>query len=365
MRYLPLFALLAALLPAATVSAQTSERCFAETGYCISGRIRQFWEQNGGLPVFGFPITPQQTETIEGKPVQVQWFERNRLELHPENAAPYDVLLGRLGAQVPVEPPGAPIAACRFFAVTSQNVCGPILAAWSASGLRLDANPAVNVEESLALFGLPLTGLRTETLADGRAYQVQWFERARFEIHPENQPPYNVLLGLLGREANPRAQAAPRAVTTVAAQPTQLSIPTVGVDARTVATGLDARRVPIVLDHDVSWYDRSAMPGQGENIVFWGHVLRFSNAPNIPAPFERLKNVSIGAALSLTDANGTVHRYRVSRVVFVKPNEVDWILPQGRELVTLVSCYGDQVINNGEVVDMTLRQITIAERVDN
>jgi hypothetical protein len=29
---------------------------------------------------------------------------------------------------------------------------------------------------------------------------VQYFERARFEYHPENQPPYDVLLGLLGRQ---------------------------------------------------------------------------------------------------------------------------------------------------------------------
>lgn len=32
------------------------------------------------------------------------------------------------------------------------------------------------------------------------AYQVQWFERARFELHPENPAPYQVLLGLLGNE---------------------------------------------------------------------------------------------------------------------------------------------------------------------
>jgi hypothetical protein len=88
---------LAALAPAG-VSAQTAQRCFSETGFCIEGRIREFWEQNGGLPVFGYPTGPQQQELIEGKPFQVQWFERNRLELHPENARPYDVLLGRLGA---------------------------------------------------------------------------------------------------------------------------------------------------------------------------------------------------------------------------------------------------------------------------
>jgi len=47
---------LMAFPPAQTAYAQ-SERCFAETGHCISGRFRQFWEENGGLPVFGFPIT--------------------------------------------------------------------------------------------------------------------------------------------------------------------------------------------------------------------------------------------------------------------------------------------------------------------
>lgn len=38
-------------LPARPAGAQAGERCFAETGLCISGRIREFWEQNGGLPV--------------------------------------------------------------------------------------------------------------------------------------------------------------------------------------------------------------------------------------------------------------------------------------------------------------------------
>jgi hypothetical protein len=30
---------------------------------------------------------------------------------------------------------------------------------------------------------------------------VQYFERARFEYHPENQAPYNVLLGQFGQRA--------------------------------------------------------------------------------------------------------------------------------------------------------------------
>ena len=43
------------------------------------------------------------------------------------------------------------------------------------------------------------------------------------------------------------------------------------------------------------------------------------------------------------------------------PSEVDYILPKDKEMVTLVSCIGDKVINNGEVVDESHRLITIAE----
>src|SRR5215213_4943434 len=117
--------------------AQAGARCFPETGYCIAGPIRDFWERNGGLMVFGFPITPQQPELIERRPTQVQWFERSRLELHPENLWPYDVLLGRMGAdrlgQLRLNwkafPRDAPAADCRAFAETGHAICGALLAA--------------------------------------------------------------------------------------------------------------------------------------------------------------------------------------------------------------------------------------------
>lgn len=183
------------------------ERCFPETGYCISGRIREYWEQNGGLPVFGYPVTPQRAETIEGQSFQTQWFERNRLELHPENARPYDVLLGRLGDDLLRQggrdwtqfPTSQPQDGCRYFPETQHNVCGEILAAWRANGLEFDGQAGKSEAENLALFGLPLSEPQTEII-EGKPYTVQWFERARFELHPENAPPYNVLLGLLGNE---------------------------------------------------------------------------------------------------------------------------------------------------------------------
>lgn len=195
-----------------TAAAQSDERCFEETNYCISGPIREFWEQNGGLAVFGLPLGPQQAyEAEEGRSVQAQWFERHRLELHPENPAPYNVLLGRLGVDrltqqgrdwrdfPPLDPNDADAENCRFFSETNHQVCGPFLEAFRAYGLSFPGVPGISHEESLALFGLPISEPMTETI-EGHELTVQWFERARFELHPENQPPYNVLFGRLGAE---------------------------------------------------------------------------------------------------------------------------------------------------------------------
>ncbi len=191
---------------------ESGQRCFAETGFCISGRIGEFWQQQGGLAIFGLPISRQQELLVDGVPRQVQWFERNRLELHPENTQPYDVLLGRIGVERLEQQgrnwwtfePGSTASSsgqpCQFFADTQHSICGDILNAWRSSGLELDRRPGTSEAESLSLFGMPLSEAQTETLGDGQAYVVQWFERARFEIHTQYAPPAHVLLGLLGTE---------------------------------------------------------------------------------------------------------------------------------------------------------------------
>jgi hypothetical protein len=51
----------------------------------------------------------------------------------------------------------------------------------------------------LDVFGYPLTPAEFVSTAEG-AFLTQYFERARFELHPENLPPYDVLLGRLGDE---------------------------------------------------------------------------------------------------------------------------------------------------------------------
>ncbi len=177
-------------LPPAPPPPATDQRCFPETGQCISGPIRSYWERNGGLPVFGYPITPQRVEMVENRTLQVQWFERDRLEIQADGL----VTAGRLGVER-LEQLGTPwvqgtlsgsAPPCIDFPQTGYQVCNPAFAAyWRANG-------------GLERFGYPVTG-EFQTELEGRVYTVQYFERRRFELHPEVGPNV-VLLGLLGRE---------------------------------------------------------------------------------------------------------------------------------------------------------------------
>jgi Glycosyl hydrolase family 99 len=191
--------------------AQTDGPCrmFTETGHQVCGRILEYWEQNGGLPVFGYPIADQAAQQVESKAFQTQLFERNRLELHPENARPYDVLLGRLGFDSLAKQgrdwnkfgkadPSTP----HYFAETAHAIAPQFWGYWSSHGLEFDGQPGKSFQESLALFGLPLSEpVMEQSATDGKTYLTQHFERARFEFHPENAgTQYEVLLGLLGRE---------------------------------------------------------------------------------------------------------------------------------------------------------------------
>jgi hypothetical protein len=210
--------------------AQTDQRCFPETGFCIVGRIREYWEQNGGIPVFGYPIEQQRQELIENNSLQVQWFERNRIELHPENEAPYDVLLGRLGEDRLRQtgrnwrafPTSTAQPNCHYIAETKHNICGDILTLWRANGIELDGISGINAAESISLFGQPLSDLQPETI-NGQRLMVQWFERARLEIHPTPAP---VLLGLLGVEYRSSKFQTPTPIATPTKTPTPIATPT-------------------------------------------------------------------------------------------------------------------------------------------
>jgi WD40 repeat protein len=187
---------------------------FPETGRRICDRFLEYWRQNGGLSQQGLPLTDlfDEVNPTDGKTYKTQYFERARFELHPDNAAPYEVLLGLLGLEqfAPRYPgvltpvPGDPFAGdigdrqCERFDATNETVCGPFLRYWHKHG-------------GLAQQGYPISPVFLETnLADGKQYPTQYFERARFEYHPENaNTPYAVLLGHLGREQHRRYNSYP------------------------------------------------------------------------------------------------------------------------------------------------------------
>ena len=169
--------------------------CYPQTNLCLAGVFRAYVEAHGGVAVNGYPLTEETAATLEdGRVYQVQYFERVRLEYHPEHAGTtYEVLLGHFGRRIllattgrEVAPPAAPLPGQAYFPETGHNLGDRFLAYWQANG-------------GLPQFGYPISEVFEQPLEDGRTYRVQYFERARFEEHPENPPPYDILLGHFGR----------------------------------------------------------------------------------------------------------------------------------------------------------------------
>ena len=88
--------------PFRPVTAAAGGTFFPQTSHTLRGAFRDFWNARGGLPLFGYPLSEEFVEQspTDGQPYLVQYFERNRLEYHPENkGTPYEMLLGLLGVE--------------------------------------------------------------------------------------------------------------------------------------------------------------------------------------------------------------------------------------------------------------------------
>lgn len=202
--FLMLVALILTMLPTrASQATPLADINFPQTGVTLldAHGFLGYWQAHGGLAQFGYPIAPETAEVspTDGRTYITQWFERNRFEYHPENADPaYKVLLGLLGRDLtrgrenedrfkPAAKPGG--TACLYFEQTGHSLCNSFRVYWEKNG-------------GLALYGYPLSEeLQEKNPTDGKTYIVQYFERNRFEYHPENKgSPYEVLLGLLGTQ---------------------------------------------------------------------------------------------------------------------------------------------------------------------
>ncbi len=184
-------ALRAALILAILLIGQTGLRVeaqaqssvyFPDTGHNVEGDFLSFFNQHGGLKVFGYPIT--EGFNLNGR--WVQYFQKVRMELHPENPSPYGVQLGLLGdelgyRQAPNPQQVANDQSHQYFPETGHTVAYAFLNFYNLNG-------------GLDVFGYPISDFTTST--DG--WIVQYFQRARMEWHPELSGDQRVALTDLG-----------------------------------------------------------------------------------------------------------------------------------------------------------------------
>ena len=78
--------------------------------------------------------------------------------------------------------------------------------------------------------------------------------------------------------------------------------------------------------------DISANPGEGGNIVIYGH--------NSTEVFGPLRWMSIGEEIEITGSDDVVHTYIVDKIVETNPDDITWILPKATETLTLYTCSG-------------------------
>ena len=163
---------------------QTTGHYFSQTGHNVTG---EFWAFYQSVPdaavIFGTPIT-EQFQSADSSGLSVQYFEKVRFELHPDQPVGQRVVLTPVGSKLYLK--GAPSlnqttpGACRI--LNGFGVCYEFLTFYDAHGGQ-------------SRFGNPISSF--EFQPDGRL--VQYFEGARFEWHPDLKPGQNVMLADLGR----------------------------------------------------------------------------------------------------------------------------------------------------------------------
>jgi hypothetical protein len=185
-------------------------RYFPETRHALGNGFKAYWDAHNvgtifgypiaGVPIFGSPITEEFTEksASDGMMHTVQYFERARFEYHPEHPEPYKVELALLGDEATAGMRGR-----REFQPTEQLVSG-----FEKNPLYYFPETRHNIQlvpfaiqwrngGGLATFGYPIS----EQMSQPDGATVQYFERARFELHTDTGG--KVFLGLLGDAVSP------------------------------------------------------------------------------------------------------------------------------------------------------------------
>jgi hypothetical protein len=254
---------------AAPPAARARYRYVEATGHNLGPRVAAFYDQGGGLPIFGLPIT----EEFEEDGLRVQYFERARFELRPDGRialTPLGTLIAGERQGAAFEPPAAPGETGYGQALAGDRSYGGFGGAWRfeprETALEIDPISGHSLigtlgafwraNRGLELFGRPISEPLDETNPhDDRRYRVQYFERARLEWHPEFAGTGSeVMLGLLGRE-----YADARALDPALRAP---ALPIAALGAATLSFSPEAARIRIIALAANRLDGRVVAPGQ-------------------------------------------------------------------------------------------------------
>lgn len=148
-------------------SPDSERRYFEETEFWVSGEFLEYFDANGGLEIFGYPISSPYNE----RGILVQYFQNARMEWHAINEDPYTVQLGLLGdelglRQPPVDQPS--LAPGRvYFSETGHTVTYMFLRFFRTHG-------------GVDLFGYPISEMFVENQK-----VVQYFQRIKLIWNPQ------------------------------------------------------------------------------------------------------------------------------------------------------------------------------------
>jgi LPXTG-site transpeptidase (sortase) family protein len=76
----------------------------------------------------------------------------------------------------------------------------------------------------------------------------------------------------------------------------------------------------------------SARPGEGGNIVIYGH--------NREKIFRKLHQAKKGQVIRVKTLDGLQHEYQISEIHRVKPDQIELVLPTDHEVLTVYTCIG-------------------------
>jgi LPXTG-site transpeptidase (sortase) family protein len=113
--------------------------------------------------------------------------------------------------------------------------------------------------------------------------------------------------------------------------PTRIGIPSAKIDVAIQEAAIE-NGVWQTSQENATHLNTSMRPGEGGNIVIYGHNLK-----NI---FGSLRTVKIGYKMNIKSNDGKTYEYTVQEIEIISPKHIEKVLPTDYEVLTVYTCVG-------------------------